>query len=134
MVSYRDTRAQAEGDPHQLDLNHGAVSDFPGVQGVKTPPPHAGGLGSIPSQGTKTHTSQLKILHDAAKTLKIPSQIKKKKLKQEKDTVKRVKRQPTEVGENLLQIISLYAKCVEHIEAEEIKSFYNATMKTHSPV
>ena len=38
------------------------------VQWLRLPTPNAGGLSSIPSQGTKTHMSQLNILHDADKT------------------------------------------------------------------
>ena len=36
-------------------------SDFPGGPVAKTPAPNAGGLGSIPVQGTKSHLLQLKL-------------------------------------------------------------------------
>ena len=38
------------------------------VQWLRLCPPNAGGLGSIPGQGTRSQILQLKILHAAAKT------------------------------------------------------------------
>ena len=42
-------------------------TDFPGGPVVRTQAPNAGGLGSIPGQGTRSHMSQLKISHTAIK-------------------------------------------------------------------
>ena len=38
------------------------------VQWLRFQAPHAGGLGSIPGKGTRSHNPQLKILHAATKT------------------------------------------------------------------
>ena len=42
------------------------------VQWLRLRGPSAGGQGSIPSQGTKPHMSQLEILHATIKTLEPP--------------------------------------------------------------
>ena len=49
------------------------------IQGLRFHAPNPGGPGSIPGQGTKSHTLQLKILHAATKTWCPPNKFKKRK-------------------------------------------------------
>ena len=49
----------------ELDVSFGASLV---VQWLKLHSPNAGGPGSIPGQGIRSHTPQLRILHFAAKT------------------------------------------------------------------
>ena len=37
------------------------MRDFPGSPGLRLPTPNAGGLGSIPGQGTRSHMLQLRV-------------------------------------------------------------------------
>ena len=55
------------------------------VQRLRLPSPNAGGLGSIPGQGTRPHMLQLKILHATGKTEDSPYSPINKNLKKRKN-------------------------------------------------
>ena len=77
------------------------------VQWLRLPTPNAGGLSSIPSQVTKTHMSQLKILHDADKTHGA-AKLRKKKFRTGKGHRQEVRRQPTGLEKIVANHFSFY--------------------------
>ena len=78
-------------------LKHGFKKTHSGtslvVQWLRLRAPNAGGLGSIPGQGTRSHMPQLKILRATTKTQH--SQKNKKKKKKKKNPLK-VPERPTD--------------------------------------
>ena len=49
-------------------IKSGGLGNSLVVQWLRLPTPNAGGLGSIPGQGTRSHVPQLKTLHATTKT------------------------------------------------------------------